>query len=349
MEHAHVVSLTPTPPSLKLNDVFLDRFVLLDSELGSGISGKVRLARDLSNPAQPHCAVKVVSFNHAGTNEIAMHAACSPHPNIVPLLGTCVRFVAPPLSKKAGLHHVMVMAAAAHGDVLQRVMDHGAMGEEATQAVMHQTMRAVYHMHGSGVAHVDFKPENLLISAIDPETQLLTVQAADFGFASDNPMLTERRGTPVYMAPEVVALYGLAVVPGQHYTMACDLWSLGVTMYTMLCATFPFQFQGPVTLANGNLNPNLMAAIQRGVYRDPRARGHAVSDDCIDFLQRLLTLDPAARMTAEEALAHPWLMPLQQPVNDPFDELMQPQQPVNDPFDDEAAVVAAALVNDLGL
>ena len=97
-------------------------------------------------------------------------------------------------------------------------------------------------------------------------------------------------GTSHYAAPEVYKK--------ELYGPSCDMWSLGVTVFATVTGHFPFYKSGGRTLK---------AVILSGKYDEGKLRAAGVSPMCCDFIARLLVLDPARRMTAEEALAHPWL------------------------------------------
>merc|ERR1719401_2996689 len=101
--------------------------------------------------------------------------------------------------------------------------------------------------------------------------------------------MNQRCGTLHYMAPEVFA---------GSYSNKCDMWSLGVIVYTLLAGHFPFR---------AKTDAELQAKIQARDFTFPRERWGAISDAAHDFVRRLLTLSSADRMSAEQCLQHPWL------------------------------------------
>ena len=121
----------------------------------------------------------------------------------------------------------------------------------------------------------------------------MRIAIADFGlsrvFSAVGLMKTDC-GTSHYAAPEVYKK--------ELYGPSCDMWSLGVTVFATVTGHFPFYKSGGRTLK---------AAILSGNYDESKLLNAGVSPMCRDFIARLLVLDPARRMTAEEALAHPWL------------------------------------------
>ncbi len=97
-------------------------------------------------------------------------------------------------------------------------------------------------------------------------------------------------GTPYYIAPEVLR---------RKYDKSCDLWSVGVIAYTLLCGYPPF---------NGDTDKEVHDSVQRGQYTFPSEDWSGVSVGAIDFICRLLQMDPRKRMALKEALNHPWLV-----------------------------------------
>lgn len=136
-----------------------------------------------------------------------------------------------------------------------------------------------------------FKPDNILCS-INPDRSM-QIAIADFGLSrvfSVVGLMKTDCGTSHYAAPEVYKK--------ELYGPSCDMWSLGVTVFAIVTGHFPFYKSGA---------KSLKAAILSGKYDENRLQSAGVSTMCRDFIDRLLVLDPAKRMTAEEALAHPWL------------------------------------------
>ena len=163
--------------------------------------------------------------------------------------------------------------------------------EQEAARIMYQLLDAVSYMHKNNVAHRDIKPENILFETSEEDSDIKLI---DFGLSRKHkesreaPMSTIV-GTPYYLAPEVL---------GQSYTKSCDLWSVGVIGYILMCGYPPF---------NGANNKEVYAAVQRGVYYFPTAEWQHVSHAAKDFIVRLLQVDPRGRMSSEEALRHPWI------------------------------------------
>jgi len=108
------------------------------------------------------------------------------------------------------------------------------------------------------------------------------------------PLLAAKLSSPFHFPPDYVA----PEVLRKRYDKACDLWSLGVITYTMLCGYPPF---------NGECNEEVYDRVRRGQYRFPSVDWKYTSKESRDFIRRLIRIDPSKRMTAEQALNHPWI------------------------------------------
>mmetsp|Transcript_30127 Transcript_30127/g.56906 ORF Transcript_30127/g.56906 Transcript_30127/m.56906 type:complete len:386 (+) Transcript_30127:242-1399(+) len=164
--------------------------------------------------------------------------------------------------------------------------------EDDAARIMYQILDAVSYMHKRGVVHRDLKPENLLFETASEDSPINII---DFGLSRKHreglePLMSTVVGTPYYIAPEVLK---------RKYDKSCDLWSVGVIAYTMLCGYPPF---------NGANNSDVHAAVRRGRYRFPSADWAGTSREARDFIRRLLQKDPRKRMNVEQALNHPWIV-----------------------------------------
>ncbi|KDO22336.1 CAMK protein kinase [Saprolegnia parasitica CBS 223.65] len=137
----------------------------------------------------------------------------------------------------------MVFPLAPHGNLGHYLRVHGDMPEMAAKSVVQQVLAAVAHCHAQHIVHCDIKLENIFIRHVHPPWQKLVVQLGDFGFATimdETRLLEGLCGTPLYVAPEMLA--------GEPYSMAVDLWSVGVVAYILLAHGMPtsprgFQYQ----------------------------------------------------------------------------------------------------------
>lgn len=166
----------------------------------------------------------------------------------------------------------------------------GHYSERDAATLIAQMLSALKYCHSENVVHRDLKPENFLFISEKRET----LKIIDFGLATEehcsDPLRT-RVGTPYYIAPEVLK---------NAYTSQCDLWSLGVVSYILMCGYPPF---------GGDSDAEIFRNVRRGLTRAsfPDEDWAGVSAGCLDFIKHLLHKDPRKRMTADTALAHPWL------------------------------------------
>ena len=166
-------------------------------------------------------------------------------------------------------------------------------GENEAARVVYQILDAISHMHDGGIVHRDIKPENVLFVTSD---ECSPIKLIDLGLSRrhdgivDAPM-SSLVGTPYYIAPEVLRRRG--------YDRSCDLWSIGVVTYILLCGYPPF---------NGATDRRTYESILRGKYAFHPEDWRNVSVDAMDFVRGLLQVDPGRRMTARHALGHPWMV-----------------------------------------
>ena len=132
--------------------------------------------------------------------------------------------------------------------------------------------------------HRDIKPENILISNEGD------IRVIDFGLARvyNNMKFHDVVGSPYYIAPEVLMA---------HHGPACDIWSIGVLMYIMLCGYLPFSGESP---------NHVFAKIIKGNLKMDQPEWNYYSDESKDLINKMLVVNPSERITASEALEHPW-------------------------------------------
>ncbi|KAG6586997.1 CAMK protein kinase [Phytophthora cinnamomi] len=196
---------------------------------------------------------------------------------------------------------ILIMELLEGGELFDAIVDKGRFSEREAVHVARCVLSAIQHMHERGVVHRDLKPENMLL-AVSPRSRrrrqdvasTLDVKIIDFGFAkvlSEGATSTSFLGTGGYLAPEILLR--------QPYGTSVDMWSFGVLTYLLLCGRLPFA-------ATTQLRPNQKI---QSLYKltFPKRYWHGVSPMAIDFLQRVLVLNQSARLTATEALNHPWL------------------------------------------
>ncbi len=214
----------------------------------------------------------------------------------------------------------IAMEACTGGELFDRIQEAQASGgftESDASRILRQLFVGLKYLHVDlKIAHCDLKPDNFLF--VD-KSKGSDVKIIDFGMAKFTDQKTFFRdmcGTPYYMAPEVWE---------QNYTNACDMWSMGVIAFVILYGYPPFHGQGS---GGGETNRSIRKATTAGF--DPTVRsGYGAhfpsaikrSANARDFISKLLKSAPDQRMTAEEALAHPFLQGKDLP-SDSFDPLV---------------------------
>lgn len=187
----------------------------------------------------------------------------------------------------------LVTDLALGGELFDRICRKGSYYESDAAELIRATLSAVAYLHDHGIVHRDLKPENLLFRTPEDNTDLLI---ADFGLSrimdeEQFHVLTTTCGTPGYMAPEIFKKIG--------HGKPVDVWALGVITYFLLSGYTPFDRRSDF---------EEMQAILSAEYRfEPAEYWRGVSEDAKDFIRRCLTIDPDRRMTAHEALQHPFV------------------------------------------
>ncbi len=175
------------------------------------------------------------------------------------------------------------------GELFNVIKEKDRFSERDCSFILYQVLLAIRYCHKMRVVHRDIKPENILIVGKEP-SGLLHVKLIDFGTAkifseSKNKALV---GSSYYIAPEVIR---------GKYDELCDLWSIGVVMYIMLVGTPPF---------NGEDDDDILRAVSIGKYETSYPQYTSLSNEAKDLITKLLKFNPNERITAEQALQHPW-------------------------------------------
>uniref|UniRef100_A0A8B9KBL1 Ribosomal protein S6 kinase n=1 Tax=Astyanax mexicanus TaxID=7994 RepID=A0A8B9KBL1_ASTMX len=237
-------------------------------------------------------AVKIVSkrMEAQTQKEIAALKLCDRHPNVVKLHEIY----------HDQLHTYLVLELLRGGELLDRIRRKQHFSETEASRIMRRLVSAVSHMHDVGVVHRDLKPENLLFT---DESENSEIKVIDFGFARlkppDNQLLKTPCFTLQYAAPEILTYDG--------YDESCDLWSLGVILYTMLSGQVPFQCQEK-SLTHTSAE-EIMKKIKHGDFSFQGEAWRNVSEQAKELIQgeKLLTVDPNKRIKMRELRYNAWL------------------------------------------
>lgn len=185
---------------------------------------------------------------------------------------------------------ILILEMAAGGE-LQHVLDSEEfLPEKDVVRLMRQILEAVHFLHDRNIAHLDIKPQNLLLTSAFPQGDILL---CDFGISRVIGKGTEIReivGTPDYVAPEVLQY--------EPISLATDVWSLGVLTYVLLSGHSPF---------GGDTKQETFCNITAGSLDFPEDLFGHVSSAAKDFVRRLIVRDASKRLSVKDGLNHPWL------------------------------------------
>ncbi|KAL8289636.1 hypothetical protein RB597_001322 [Gaeumannomyces tritici] len=187
----------------------------------------------------------------------------------------------------------LVTDLALGGELFDRICRKGSYYESDAADLIRATLSAVAYLHDHGIVHRDLKPENLLFRTPEDNADLLI---ADFGLSrimdeEQFHVLTTTCGTPGYMAPEIFKKSG--------HGKPVDVWAIGVITYFLLCGYTPFDRDSDLEEMQAILNADYAFT--------PVDYWRGVSDQAKEFIRRCLTVDPVKRMSAHEALQHPFV------------------------------------------
>lgn len=192
----------------------------------------------------------------------------------------------------------LVLELCEDGELKKILHGKGHFTENETRHIIQSLASAIAYLHRKDIVHRDLKLENILVksSDIDEDNEMkLNIKVTDFGLAvqkmgGSESMFQSTCGTPIYMAPEVISAH--------DYSQQCDVWSIGVIMYMLLCGEPPF-------LAGSE--EKLFEIIRKGDLQYNQPIWESVSEAAKYALQLLLKVDPAHRITANELLDNQWI------------------------------------------
>uniref|UniRef100_A0A0N4U3C3 Protein kinase domain-containing protein n=1 Tax=Dracunculus medinensis TaxID=318479 RepID=A0A0N4U3C3_DRAME len=281
---------------------------LTNDHLGTGAYASVRTCISLTTGEE--FAVKLVYKHEAGhtrsriMREVETFQMCKNHPNIVQLQEWF----------EDHDYFYMVFEKMKGGPLLNHIQRKGFFTEQEASKVTKDIVNALKYLHDRGIAHRDVKPENVLCS---DEERVSPVKLCDLDLASklisvnSEPDLASPVGSAEFMAPEVVDTF---VGDALKYDKRCDMWSLGVIIYIMICGYPPFYGQcwrencgWDQGLSCNDCQENLFKRIQQGEFDFPEPEWKNVSKEAKDLICHLLVKNVRNRFTADEVLKHPWV------------------------------------------
>ncbi|KAF8728776.1 hypothetical protein HU200_018054 [Digitaria exilis] len=184
----------------------------------------------------------------------------------------------------------VVMELCKGGELLDRILARGGKySEEDAKVVIHQILSVASFCHLQGVVHRDLKPENFLFLSKDENSALKVIDFGLSDFVKPDERLNDIVGSAYYVAPEVLH---------RSYGTEADMWSIGVIAYILLCGSRPFW---------ARTESGIFRAVLKAEPNFDETPWPNLSAEAKDFVKRLLNKDYRKRMTAAQALCHPWI------------------------------------------
>lgn len=284
--------------------MFLEDYEIdLQHEIGRGTFGTVFHANrkpkinDSTNEQQSgttkYCA-KMFTSNKSSPEELAILKHLSTFSNLRNIVQVFATGITGPQNRL-----VIIMERLEGGEVFDGIIKYGRFSERKAAKVILNLMTGLYDLHRiTHVLHRDVKPENLVFCNDSEDSE---VKLIDFGHAIqlsseeiDTGVVINTKvpfGTQGYIAPETIQF--------RRYSSKTDVWSCGVTLYSLLSGFFPFD--------QSDLEKQTRQIIAGRYIPLTSSYWKAISDDAKDLVSKMLTVRPSARITVEEVLAHPWL------------------------------------------
>ncbi|XP_071776871.1 MAP kinase-activated protein kinase 2-like [Centroberyx gerrardi] len=275
------------PLQIKKNAI-TDDYKVTSQVLGMGINGKVLEIFQKENGEK--YALKMLQDCPKARREVELHWRASPCSHIVRITDVYENLYQ---GRKCLL---IVMECMDGGELFTHIQDRGnhAFTEREASDIMKSIGEAIHFLHAINIAHRDIKPENLLYTSKRPDALL---KLTDFGFAKEITTLNSLATpcyTPYYVAPEVLG--------PEKYDKSCDMWSLGVIMYILLCGYPPFYSNHGLAIS-----PGMKRRIRNGQYEFPNPEWSDVSEEAKQLIRHLLKTEPTQRMSITEFMNHPWI------------------------------------------
>ncbi|KAJ7400954.1 Ribosomal protein S6 kinase alpha-2 [Pitangus sulphuratus] len=284
-QDVHKMTVHPIVQQLHGNNIHFTDGYEIKEDIGIGSYSVCK--RCVHKATETEFAVKIIDKSKRDpSEEIEILLRYGQHPNIITLKDVY----------DDGKFVYLVMELMRGGELLDRILRQKCFSEREASAVLCTITRTVDYLHSQGVVHRDLKPSNILY--MDESGNPDSIRICDFGFAkqlrAENGLLMTPCYTANFVAPEVLKRQG--------YDAACDIWSLGILLYTMLAGFTPF--------ANGpdDTPEEILARIGSGKYALTGGNWDSVSDTAKDIVSKMLHVDPHQRLTAVQVLRHPWIV-----------------------------------------
>ncbi|XP_072560056.1 calcium/calmodulin-dependent protein kinase type II subunit beta isoform X7 [Paramormyrops kingsleyae] len=263
---------------------FTDEYQLYE-ELGKGAFSVVRRCVKLCVGQEYAAKIintkKLSARDHQKLEREARICRLLKHPNIVRLHDSI---------SEEGFHY-LIFDLVTGGELFEDIVAREYYSEADASHCIHQILDSVSYIHQHDIVHRDLKPENLLLAS---KCKNAAVKLADFGLAievqGDQQAWFGFAGTPGYLSPEVLRK--------EAYGKPVDIWACGVILYILLVGYPPFWDED---------QHKLYQQIKAGAYDFPSPEWDTVTPEAKNLINQMLTINPAKRITAQEALKHPWV------------------------------------------
>ncbi|XP_042176718.1 calcium/calmodulin-dependent protein kinase type II delta chain isoform X15 [Oncorhynchus tshawytscha] len=263
---------------------FTDEFQLYE-ELGKGAFSVVRRCVKLCTGQEYAAKIintkKLSARDHQKLEREARICRLLKHSNIVRLHDSI---------SEEGFHYLLFDLVTG-GELFEDIVAREYYSEADASHCITQILDSVHHIHQHDIVHRDLKPENLLLAS---KCKNAAVKLADFGLAievqGDQQAWFGFAGTPGYLSPEVLRK--------EAYGKPVDIWACGVILYILLVGYPPFWDED---------QHKLYQQIKAGAYDFPSPEWDTVTPEAKNLINQMLTINPAKRITAQEALKHPWV------------------------------------------
>jgi len=304
---------TASSTSLASN-TFQELYYLTGEKLGQGAYASVQTCVNIYTEVE--YAVKIIEKvpTHSRARvfkEIDLFHHCQGHQNIIQLIE---------YFEEADRFY-LIFEKVSGGQLLDHIQKRKCFTEQEAASIVRDVASALEFLHSKGIAHRDLKPENVLCVYDD---SLTPVKLCDFdlgsgikfhsgGGSDTTPLLLTPVGSAEFMAPEIVEAFIEDTEEDFKYDKRCDLWSLGVMMYILLCGYPPFSgcCGAECGWAQGGACDQcqlfLFNNIQVGQFEFHPADWAAVSSEAKDLIEKLLVKNAKKRLSAGDVLSHSWL------------------------------------------
>ncbi|XP_070780151.1 calcium/calmodulin-dependent protein kinase type II subunit beta isoform X1 [Enoplosus armatus] len=263
---------------------FTDEYQLYE-ELGKGAFSVVRRCVKLCTGQEYAAKIintkKLSARDHQKLEREARICRLLKHSNIVRLHDSI---------SEEGFHYLLFDLVTG-GELFEDIVAREYYSEADASHCIHQILDSVSYTHQHDIVHRDLKPENLLLAS---KCKNAAVKLADFGLAievqGEQQAWFGFAGTPGYLSPEVLRK--------EAYGKPVDIWACGVILYILLVGYPPFWDED---------QHKLYQQIKAGAYDFPSPEWDTVTPEAKNLINQMLTINPAKRITAQEALKHPWV------------------------------------------